>query len=257
MGFFGNKSSTLRPTALLMQYIKNVSDTLSYLLQFDIFFRCKQVVLRKYRLLLHLLKWSTYGQPYWQSRKASGAFSGLEQPSFCNLLEANIERNFWQDSLLRIFGYIANKKKSLHFSDFQKPWKLPKLESWLLSNKNFSHKSQHEIENLARQMELSEEGFILFFRLKSSSIASIWRLTISPMVAIEPPRTIPRPTLQSGKKVAIRIRRPHKGLLTKAGYMKRKKKLSTFFWSSDCPREVTRVLKHRVSHVNFWYNCKD
>ena len=37
MGFFGNKSSTLRPTALLMQYIKNVSDTLSYLLQFDIF----------------------------------------------------------------------------------------------------------------------------------------------------------------------------------------------------------------------------
>ena len=65
MGFFGNKSSTLRPTALLMQYIKNVSDTLSYLLQFDIFFfRCKQVVLRKYRLLLHLLKWSTYGQPY-------------------------------------------------------------------------------------------------------------------------------------------------------------------------------------------------
>ena len=39
MGFFGNKSSTRtkRPTALLMQYIKNVSDTLSYLLQFDIF----------------------------------------------------------------------------------------------------------------------------------------------------------------------------------------------------------------------------
>ena len=208
-------------------------------------------MLRKYRLLLHLLKWSTYGQPYWQSRKASGAFSGLEQPSFCNLLEANIERNFWQDSLLRIFGYIANKKKSLHFSDFQKPWKLPKFESWLLSNKNFSHKSQHEIENLARQMELSEEGFILFFRLKSSSIASIWRLTISPMVAIEPPRTIPRPTLQSGKKVAIRIRRPHKGLLTKAGYMKRKKKLSTFFWSSDCPREVTRV-QSIVCHMSIF-----
>lgn len=119
MGFFGNKSSTLRPTALLMQYIKNVSDTLSYLLQFDIFFRCKQVVLRKYRLLLHLLKWSTYGQPYWQSRKASGAFSGLEQPSFCNLLEANIERNFWQDSLLRIFGYIANKKNHYIFLIFK------------------------------------------------------------------------------------------------------------------------------------------
>ena len=82
-------------------------------------FRCKQVVLRKYRLLLHLLKWSTYGQPYWQSRKASGAFSGLEQPSFCNLLEANIERNFWQDSLLRIFGYIANKKNHYIFLIFK------------------------------------------------------------------------------------------------------------------------------------------
>ena len=50
------------------------------------------------------------------------------------------------------------------------------LESWLLSNKNFSHKSQHEIENLARQMELSEEGFILFFRLKSSSIVQLQNL---------------------------------------------------------------------------------
>ena len=49
------------------------------------------------------------------------------------------------------------------------------------------------------------------------------------MVAIEPPTTKPKPTLQSGKKVAIRIRRPHNGLLTKAGCMKRKKNLSTFF----------------------------
>ena len=58
-----NRPHERGPTALLMQYIKNVSDTLSYLLQFDIFFM-QQVVLRKYRLLLHLLKWSTYGQPY-------------------------------------------------------------------------------------------------------------------------------------------------------------------------------------------------
>ena len=55
-------------------------------------------------------------------------------------------------------------------------------------------------------------------------VVSILKLTISPMAATEPPRTIPKPTLQSGKKVAIRIRRPHKGLLTKTGCMKRKKK---------------------------------
>ena len=45
-------------------------------------------------------------------------------------------------------------------------------------------------------------------------VVSILKLTISPMAATEPPRTIPKPTLQSGKKVAIRIRRPDKGLLT-------------------------------------------
>ena len=35
------------------------------------------------------------------------------------------------------------------------------------------------------------------------------------MVAMEPPKSIPKPTFQSAKKVAIRIRRPDKGLLAK------------------------------------------
>ena len=119
MGFFGNKSSTRTKAYCPTNAVHKKCIRYTFLFTSIWHFFMQQVVLRKYRLLLHLLKWSTYGQPYWQSRKASGAFSGLEQPSFCNLLEANIERNFWQDSLLRIFGYIANKKNHYIFLIFK------------------------------------------------------------------------------------------------------------------------------------------
>ena len=42
-------------------------------------------------------------------------------------------------------------------------------------------------------------------------------LTISPIVAIDPPNIMPTPTFQSDKKVAMTIINPHSGLLTNAG----------------------------------------
>ena len=44
--------------------------------------------------------------------------------------------------------------------------------------------------------------------------------TISPIVAIDPPTSIPTPTFQSDKKVAKTISNPHSGLLTNAGCKK-------------------------------------
>ena len=46
-------------------------------------------------------------------------------------------------------------------------------------------------------------------------------LTISAIVAMLPPTTIPMPTFQFGKKVATKIRRPQSGLFTKAGWNNR------------------------------------
>ena len=42
-------------------------------------------------------------------------------------------------------------------------------------------------------------------------------LTISPIVAIDPPNIMPTPTFQSDKNVAMTIINPHSGLLTNAG----------------------------------------
>lgn len=60
-----------------------------------------------------------------------------------------------------------------------------------------------------------------YFCNRPLSIQVKWNsleLTISSRVAMLPPTIIPSPIFQSGKNVATKIRNPHKGLLTKAGY---------------------------------------
>ena len=57
-------------------------------------------------------------------------------------------------------------------------------------------------------------------KIEKCSTISTWIiviLTISPIVAIDPPNIMPTPTFQSDKNVAMTIINPHSGLLTNAG----------------------------------------